>query len=144
MTTAARIRDHGRVTRIYSWLRANPQAHTIAEIHAATNPDGELQVTSNTLSSMARNAFAVRTGGGRGTTRYRAGDHAPKTWKDPTAVAAPVSAPRTVALSSSRAPSHDQQRAQIAADVAAFEARGGRIQRLGVTQLFRQTRAAND
>lgn len=144
MTTAARKRDQGRVARIYSWMRANPQAHTIGEIHAATNPDGELQCTSGALSKMARDAFVVRTGTGRGTTRYRVGDHAPKTWHDPSAPAPTKALTRTVATSSSRAPSHDQQRAQLAADVAAFEAKGGRIQRLGVTQLFRQSRAAND
>lgn len=126
--------------RIHAWLRDNPQAHTVAAIAAATHDTGDAHRTGIALSQMARCAYVVRTGTPKTGWRYRVGDVSPRTWRETRAVTTQQPATKT----SSRAPSLDQQRERIAADIAAFEARGGRIQRLGVTQLFRQSRAAND
>ncbi|MCD9097075.1 hypothetical protein [Luteimonas fraxinea] len=143
MNTRTRNRLQARdaaYLRIHAWLRDNPQAHTVAEIAVATNDDADIHRTGIALSQMARCAYVVRTGSTKTGWRYRVGDVAPRTFRDTRT----VTASRPATTTSSRAPSLDQQRDRIAADIAAFEARGGRIQRLGVTQLFRQSRAAND
>lgn len=127
--------------RIYAFLRENPQSHAVADIAAAAHDDGNVQITGIALSQMARSSYAVRTGSPKNGFRYRVGDIAPRTWRETQAITA---APSRHANTSSRAPSIDERRAQIAADIAAFEKRGGRIQRLGVTQLFKNIRPAND
>lgn len=129
--------------RIYAWLRNNPQSHTVADIAAATHDEGDAQRTGIALAQMARCAYVVRTGSPKNGWRYRVGDTAPRTYSETLSAASPA-ATRRNDTSSSRAPSLDQHRAQIAADIAAFERRGGRIQRLGPTNLFRHIQPAND
>ena len=128
--------------RIYAFLRENPQSHLVADIAAAAHDDANVQITGIALSQMARSSYAVRTGSPKTGFRYRVGDIAPRTWRETQAIATAPS--RHAKTSSSRAPSLDERRAQIAADIAAFEKRGGRNQRLGVTQLFKHIRPAND
>ncbi|PBJ83733.1 hypothetical protein CMZ84_04390 [Lysobacteraceae bacterium NML93-0399] len=129
--------------RLYAWLRENPQSHTVAEIAAAAHEAGDVQRTGIALSQMARNSCAVRTGSPKTGWRYRVGDTAPRPWRETRTVTS-LAPSRHANTTSSRAPSLDQQRAQIAADIAEFRRRGGRIERLGPTQLFRHIQPAND
>ncbi|MDC7806391.1 hypothetical protein PQS31_06080 [Luteimonas sp BLCC-B24] len=139
--------SNGRCERIYTFLRANPRPHTIQAIADATDAQHDARITGITLASMVKRGYAERAGGGRKDARYRVGEVMPKAMRARTAGPRPsaTAAPRATSSSTSVSPTNRDRSAQIAADIAAFQARGGRIERLGPTLLFRTPRdASND
>ena len=141
--------SNGRCERIYTFLRANPRPHTIQAIADATDLKNDARITGITLAGMVKRGYAERAGGGRKDARYRVGEVMPKSMRKRPAAPKPrqatTQAPAGALASTSVSPTNRDRSAQIAADIAAFQARGGHIERLGPTLLFHTPRdASND
>ncbi|WP_101926979.1 MULTISPECIES: hypothetical protein [Luteimonas] len=152
---------NGRTARIHAYLRQSAEPLTVREICNAIDPEGAIDPTNTALIRMSKCGYVDKIGHGKGNVRYRLGAVAlPGAKHEATHVTAPAvpasqrldtTPPKPLRTNFQLAPAATSipeanvaNSARIAADIAAFEARGGRIQRLGVTQLFRQSRAAND
>jgi hypothetical protein len=153
----SRGRTTGRVARVREYLARVKTARSPAEVRRAVEPSAPLNVINSTLAYMAQRGYAEQMGHGKGKTRFRIGKYAPpsadlaangtpRIVKRTTRGAGPLSrnfsaAPGTV----TDRPRHLMTASdQIAADIAAFKARGGKIERLGTTQVFHVVEADND
>lgn len=143
--------SNGRFERIYTFLRANPRPHTIQAIADATDVENDARITGITLAGMVKRGYAERAGGGRKDARYRVGEVMPKAMRKRAATPRPSVRATSKATSSvtsastSVSPTNRDRSAHIAADIAEFQARGGRIEYLGPTLLFHTPRdASND
>lgn len=141
--TTRRGPSTGRAARIRTLLAADPDRAWSARELAEALPRGTTTQVLTSLHDLMRRGHVQRVGSGRGATwklgdgttpqatGYRLEIH--KTTPGPTSWLAPRPAhtgPRPLPASAERA------RPVLEADVDAFLARGGKIQRLGVTKLF--------
>jgi hypothetical protein len=150
-------RANGRVARVREYLARVKTARSPAEVRRAVEPSAPLTVICSTLAYMAQRGYAEQLGHGKGQARFRIGKYSP-----PSADMRANGTPRIVGSTGSRrvpiasnfsaAPGTVTDRPrhlmtasdQIAADIAEFKKRGGKIERLGVTQVFHVTEADND
>lgn len=124
-------RSTGRAARIRQFLANNPGEWTARQIAEGIGEESGTPVSS-ALNVMARRNYVRRVGFGHGV-RWRMGH-----------VSVPevrtggidIVAPRTAQGRGPLPRAQDLARVELAADLAAFEAAGGTIQRLGVTRLF--------
>lgn len=150
-------RSTGRVGRVREYLARVKTARSPAEIRMAVEPSSPLGVICNTLSYMAQRNYVEQLGHGKGKVRFRIGTEVPPLADlkvNGTASIVKSRARGTGPLRSnfSAAPGTVTDRPRhllsasdrIAADIAAFKKRGGKIQVLGITQVFQVTAADND
>lgn len=141
---------NGRTRRVREYLVRVKEARSPAQILRAVEPGGCLQALNNTIAQMVRRGYLEQLGRGRGQVRYRTGQVAlpdarvASARKREHSIAVQTTRPRNPRTNFTAAPGTvvDPKRAasdRIAADIAAFHRRGGRIQKLGVTKLFHGT-----
>jgi len=155
---------NGRTDRIHAYLVQQARPCTLREIATATAPKESTHSTCSLLQQMIRRKSVAKVGHGKGNVTYRTGTVLPRRAR---AAAAGAVAP---AATSAGGPLQVMPRntpharthfhlapaatsipelalansARIAADIAAFQAKGGRIERLGPTQFFKSALADND
>lgn len=150
-------RTNGRVNAVREYLAKVKTARSPAEVRLAVDPKAPINVFCNTLAYMAQRGYVDQLGRGKGKTRFRIGKVAPPVRGPVTKGTRPTSAPaqqkqRPARRNFPAAPGTVTDRPRhlmgaserIAADIAAFQARGGRIQVLGVTRVFHVDDADND
>lgn len=132
MTTSSNHgRSNGRAARIRQFLAANRGEWSVRQITDAIGEDNGTTVSSS-LNAMARRQYVQRIGFGPGV-KWRIGHvHMPEVRQG----GIDINKPKTGLGRGPLPRSQEEARDAIAADLAAFEAAGGRIQRLGVTQTF--------
>ncbi|HVI60096.1 MAG TPA: hypothetical protein VM619_14655 [Luteimonas sp.] len=152
-----RGRTNGRVGHVREYLARVKTARSPEEIRRAVEPTAAIGVICNTLSYMAQRGYVEQLGHGKGKARFRIGKQAPPAvdlranGTQHIVSAAPAvrrakrsnfhAAPGTV----SDRPRHLMSASErIAADIAAFQARGGKIEVLGITQVFHTYESDND
>lgn len=153
----SRGRSNGRVARVREYLARTKTARSPAEIRRAADPSATLVAVCSTLAYMAQRGYAEQLGHGKGKARFRIGKVAPpgedaKANGTPRIVNTRTRRSNSVRSNFSAAPGTVTDRPrhlmtaseQIAADIAAFQARGGKIERLGTTQVFHVVEADND
>lgn len=130
-----------RAHRIREFFKRNPdQLFAMREIRDEVDPGCLLEHFSGSLDSLVRQGFAEKVGRGLGGAKFRKAAAptqkpvATNAFRGTISGAARVRV-RPVAPGPLAEPMPDC-RARIAADVAAFEARGGRVERLGPTVFF--------
>lgn len=150
-------RGNGRVGRVRDYLAEVKTARSATEVRRAVDPNASLTVICNTLSYMAQRGYVEQLGRGKGKARFRIGKQAPPSRERSVNGTARIvnkappprgrtrsnftAAPGTV----SDRPRHLLSASErIADDIAAFKKRGGKIEVLGITQVFRVTAADND
>lgn len=123
-------RRTGRAARIRKFLADNPGDWSARQIAEGIGEEDGTPVSS-ALNVMAKRSYVKRVGFGPGV-RWRMGH-------------VPMGKQRHVGIVIAKPPTtgpgplprgQDEARHVLAADLAAFQAAGGTIQRLGVTQLF--------
>ena len=155
---------NGRTERILTYLVQQGRPRTLRQIMEATAPSETSHATNSILQHMMRRGYVAKDGHGKGNVTYRAGTVAPRRARlagNAAAPAPPVQPighlqvvprnaphPRTHFHLAPAATSIPEialaNSARIAADIAAFKAQGGRVERLGPTQFFKPARAGND
>ena len=153
----SRVRSTGRVGRVREYLARVKTARSPAEIRRAVEPTSPLGVICNTLSYMAQRNYVEQLGHGKGNVRFRIGTQAPPTADLKASGTARIVKPRArgpgpLRSNFSAAPGTVTDRPRhlmtasecIAADIADFQARGGKIEVLGVTRIFRVDDASNE
>ena len=155
---------NGRTARILTYLVQQGRPRTLRQILDATAPAETSHVTNSALQQMTRRGYVAKDGHGKGNVTYRAGTVSPRrarladNAKAPTPPAQPIGHLQVVPRNAPHARTHfhlapaatsipeiaQANSARIAADIAAFEARGGRVERLGPTQFFKPAPAGND
>lgn len=142
-----------RCARIREWLATQSSPASARDIWQAVEPEGNFNAIAASLSAMSRSGTVQASKLGRRlhyTTGRPPPRRAPRATPGPPPPGAALRATigtlargrpamRPAPVTCSLDGISDQQRqasARIAADIAAFEARGGRIERLGPTQFF--------
>jgi len=150
-------RPTGRVGHVRDYLAKVKTARSPAEIRRAVDPTVSMDAICTTLAYMAQRGYVEQLGHGKGKARFRIGAMAPPTAERMAsgsrrivrrAAGARVrarnnfsAAPGTV----TDRPRHLMTASEcIAADIADFQARGGKIEVLGVTRIFRVDDASNE
>lgn len=150
-------RPNGRVGHVRDYLAKVKTARSPDEIRRAVEPSASLGVICNTLSYMAQRGYVEQLGHGKGKVRFRIGKYAPpsaeRVANGTQRIVAPATATRRPKQSNFTAapgtvsdrPRHLMSASErIAADIAAFEARGGKIEILGITRVFHNYDSDND